>query len=290
MSDTQFQFNAFEHEPSVGFVNWPDGWHDVMVTAAENRPTKKEGGAMWVLTIKGLGGQVHDMQQAIYIVDRQADANMAANAKKTASAIAVCCHVPQMQDWRQIFNVPFKALANTSPRKTTRNDDGTTDESGGMTGFRSFKDRNGIDAVDVWKAMKSGQPLPQAQAQQPPAQFQPQPVAAQPYAPPVAAAAPPQNWAPPAAAPAGPPPGYVDPNAPPQNWQPPAAQPAPASAPGYPQYPQNPAPAGVAPQPFPAGAPVQPAVPAQPPQNWAPPGNAAPPAGAPAAPWGPPAA
>lgn len=289
-----WNFNALEHEPSAGLEPWPEGTFDVIITKAEEKPTRNEGGAMWVLTIKGLPSSppVADKIQNIYIVHRHGTASVVAGAHATMAAIAVCCGVPQFQHPGQLTNIPFKVVSKLQPVKTAKKDDGTEERSGGLNEFRTFKNAAGLDAIDVWKAMKSGGMPAQGGQQQAPAGFgQPQQQPAQTM----------QQPQPGFVQPGQPQPGFVQPGQPMQQPQPgpggawpgqpqPGFASGPQSVPGYPQdgngqpmqqpggFPQQPA-GG-----FQPGQPVNPAQQPQQTQQWQPGQQAQPQPGA--APWG----
>lgn len=175
-----WQFNALDFEPTVGFENWPDGWHPIVITKVEEKPNRDEDGFLWELSIKGMpGSAVADKPHVIRIDHKHPKQEWVANAHKMMSAIALCCGVPQFQHPGQLTNIPFMAKAQLS--KGGKNEDGS--EKRQYTNFRDFKNMAGVDAIDIYKQMKGmggGAPAgaPQGFAQQPQGQpmqgFQPQ--------------------------------------------------------------------------------------------------------------------
>ena len=168
-----WQFNALDFEPSVGFENWPDGWHPVVITKVEEKPNRDEDGFLWELSIKGMpGSAVADKPHMIRVDHKHPKPEFVARAHKRMSAIALCCGVPQFQHPGQLTNIPFMAKAQLS--KGGKNEDGSDKQQ--YTNFNDFKNMAGVDAIDIYKMMKGGGSPAQAGAPQQPMQgFQQQP-------------------------------------------------------------------------------------------------------------------
>lgn len=158
-----WQFNALDYEPTVGFENWPDGWHPIVITKVEEKPNRDEDGFLWELSIKGMpGSAVADKPHMIRVDHKHPKPDFVARAHKRMSAIALCCGVPQFQHPGQLTNIPFMAKAQLSKGGT--NEDGSSKQQ--YTNFNDFKNMAGVDAIDIYKMMKGGGNPAQAGAPQ----------------------------------------------------------------------------------------------------------------------------
>lgn len=271
----QYQFNAQQYEPSMGFDVWPDGWVPVILSAAEPRETNGEAGkgGQLGLSLQAIDGPLKGKQAYLGLNLWHPNQQTVEIAQRTLSAIV---HVTlganqnrfTFNDPTEMLNIPFLILAQRQKDNDQRNE------------FRQFRDIRGNDP----KGAPPASPLKMAGA-----------MLGAPHVPgagggpPGGFAPPPQGFAPPGAPPAFTPPGA------PQGGPPPQGQP-PYNAPAF-QPPQGftppPAPAGFAP---PQGQPQWQApqgAPGGPPQGqpqWQQPGALAAPQQQPQPQWQPPGA
>lgn len=272
----QLGFNAQQHDPSMGFDPWPDGWVPVIITASDGKPTST-GGGMLGLTLQAVDGPLKGKTAFLGLNLWHANPQTVEIANKVMSAITyvtigVNKGTLQFNATEELHNIPFLVLASRQKDDPTRNE------------FRQFRDIRGNDPKGQPPAttlVLAGAGGPTGAPQQPPGGFAP----------------PAQGFTPPGGQPAPQPAGNAGWGATPPQQQPPQGfappqqqQPAPAFQPPQQQQPQPafqpPAGGGFAPpqgqpqqQTFqpPVGAPQQQQQP-----SWAPPAG-----GAPAPAWGP---
>lgn len=102
-----YDFDARTVEPDAGGGGWPAGWHKVIITSPEMKPTKDGQGQRLVFTIAGVEGPMAGKQWSLGFNVANANPQAVEIARKQLSSVLHVIGVPTINPPQALCNIPF---------------------------------------------------------------------------------------------------------------------------------------------------------------------------------------